>query len=90
MELPPPSCDITPGLWRDMHSDMMFTLVVDDFGVRYTNRCDVDRLLDILRTSYHFTTDWTGQRYIGLTLHWDYINRTLDITMPGYIERALQ
>ena len=28
-------CPITPGLWKDTHSDLMFTLVVDDFGVRY-------------------------------------------------------
>ena len=82
-------CAITPGLWKDVNSDLMFTLVVDDFGIRYTNRTDVDKLLAILATKYRFTTNWTGQRYIGLTLTWDYNQRTLDITMPGYIERAL-
>ena len=49
----------------------MFTLVVDDFGVRYTKRSDVDRFLTTLRTKYRLTTDWTGSRYIGLTLTWD-------------------
>jgi hypothetical protein len=33
--------------------------------------------------------DWTGSRYVGLHLDWDYTNRTVDISMPGYIERAL-
>jgi hypothetical protein len=82
-------CSLTPGLWRDANSDLMFTLVVDDFGVRYTNSVDVEKLLHILGTKYRFTTDWTGRRYIGLTLTWDYTLRTLDLTMPGYIERAL-
>ena len=31
-------CPIThPGLWKDTHSDFMFTLVVDNFGVHYTH-----------------------------------------------------
>jgi hypothetical protein len=34
-------CDVTPGLWKHTDSDLMFTLVVDDFGVRYTNKSDV-------------------------------------------------
>ena len=83
-------CPVTPGLWMDTTSDLMFTLVVDDFGVRYTKRSDVDRLLTTLRTKYRLTTDWTGSRYIGLTLTWDYEHRTVDLTMPGYIVRALQ
>jgi hypothetical protein len=36
-------CPITPGLWKDTNSDLMFTLVVDDFGVRYTNRQDIKK-----------------------------------------------
>jgi hypothetical protein len=82
-------CPITAGLWQDTNSDLMFTLVVDDFGVRYTKRDDVEKLLAILSTKYRYTTDWSGGKYIGLTLKWDYPNRTLDISMPGYIARAL-
>lgn len=32
--------------------------------------------------------DWSGERYVGLTLNWDYAARTCDISMPGYIEHA--
>jgi hypothetical protein len=28
--------------------------------------------------------------YCGITLKWDYVKRTLDISMPGYIKKALQ
>jgi hypothetical protein len=44
---------------------------------------DVDSLYDI-------TTDWTGAKYLGLTLNWDYEARTLDIPRLGYVEKALQ
>ena len=83
-------CPVTPGLWMDTTSDLMLTLVVDDFGVRYNKRSDVDRLLTTLYTKYHLTTDWTGSHYVGLTLMWDYEHRTVDLTMPGYIVCALQ
>jgi hypothetical protein len=82
-------CDVTPGLWRDTTSDLMFTLVVDDFGVRYTDKATVDRLLNVLQQEYKCSTDWTGERYVGLTLAWDYDKGTCDISMPGYIIRAL-
>ncbi len=82
-------CPITPGLWKDLHSDLQFTLVVDDFGVRYTKKSNVDRLLTTLQKEYKCSTDWTGGRYIGLSLDWDYVKRTVTLSMPGYIERAL-
>ena len=77
-------CPVTPGLWMDTTSDLMFLLVVDDFGVRYTKRSDVERLVTTLCTKYHLATDWTGSRYIGLMLMWDYEHCTIDLTiMPG-------
>jgi len=82
-------CPFTPGLWHHATRDIRFTLVVDDFAVRYTNRDDVNHLLDALRAHYQVTEDWDAARYCGLTLEWDYVQRTVDISMPGYIERAL-
>ena len=35
-------CLITPGLWKDTHSNLMFALVVDDFDIRYSTRQDAD------------------------------------------------
>ena len=78
-------CPVTPGLlWMDTTSDLMFSLDVDDFGVRYTKRCDVERLFTTLRTKYRLTTDWTGSHgCIGLTLMWDYKHHTVDLTIPA-------
>ena len=82
-------CPITPGLWKHNTRDISFLLVVDDFGVKYTDRRDVEHLLEALQTAYKVSIDWDGERYCGLILKWDYQRRTCDISMPGYIERAL-
>jgi hypothetical protein len=29
-------CNVTPGLWKCLNNNLMFTLVVDDSGIRYT------------------------------------------------------
>ena len=38
----------TPGLWKHISRPIQFTLVVDDFGVKYTRRKDAEHLLGIL------------------------------------------
>jgi hypothetical protein len=63
--------------------------VVDDFGVKYINKDDVTHLLDVLQKDYETDTDWEGTRYLGLTLDWDYKNRNVHLSMPGYIKKAL-
>jgi len=80
----------TPGLFRHATRPVTFVLVVDDFGVKYIGQEHAQHLLDTLRLSYELTEDWTGSKYCGLTLKWDYINRTCDISMPGYVQNALQ
>jgi hypothetical protein len=38
---------------------------------------------------YDISSDWKGSAYCGLKLEWDYKNRTVDLSMPGYIKVAL-
>ena len=82
-------CPHTAGLWTHETRDLTFLLVVDDFAIKYTNRADAEHLLESLKTGYKMSIDWTAERYCGLILKWDYNKRTCDISMPGYIERAL-
>ena len=82
-------CLLTPGLWHHTTRDLVFSLVVDNFGIRYTGRADANHLIAKLKASYEVSLDWTGARYCGLTLKWDYINCLCDMSMPGYIERTL-
>ena len=81
---------IIPGLWKHETSNVTFTLIVDDFGVKYVRKGDVDHLISILKKSYDITEDWTGSKYIGLTLDWDYNRGKVHLSMPGYIDKALE
>ena len=79
-----------PGLWSHKWRPIQFTLVVDDFGVKYVGKEHAEHLKKTLETDYKITTDWTGERYIGINLLWDYKRRQVHLSMPGYVERALQ
>ena len=79
----------TPGLWRHEHRPITFSLVVDNFGIKYVNKEDADHLLAALQEKYKVTMDWNGNLYCGITLLWNYIDRTVQLSMPGYIEAAL-
>jgi hypothetical protein len=82
---------ITPGLWKHDTRDIAFALVVDDFGIKYTKREDAEHLVNTLQhVGYKLSQEWDGNRYCGLTLKWDYDKRTCNVSMPGYVERALQ
>ena len=80
----------TPGLWKHDTRKTMFTLVVDDFGTKIENDDDEKHLIETLQKYYTISIDREGKFYLGMTLDWDYIKRTLDISMPGYVQEALK
>ena len=76
-------CAHTPGLWKHISRPVQFSLVVDDFGVKYVGKENADPLIKTLRKHYDsITEDWDGNLYCGIKLDWDYVNRSLDISMP--------
>ena len=83
-------CKHTPGLWTHTTRQIMFTLAVDDFGIKYFKREDAQHLFNALQENYTITTDWTGKNYCGLTIDWQYDKGYVDISMPNYIVDALQ
>jgi hypothetical protein len=62
---------------------------VDDFVVKYVRREHAEHLMTCIKKKYNMSSDWNGTVYCGLTLDWDYTNRTDDLSMPGYIKAAL-
>jgi hypothetical protein len=78
-----------PGLFTHETRPVTFSLVVDDFGIKYVGKENAEHLLNCLRSQYTITTDWTGSLYCGLTLKWDYTKRIVDMSLPGYVARAL-
>ena len=82
--------DRTPGLWTHKWRPIQFTLVVDDFGVKYVGEENLRHLLDILRENYEISVDKEGTRYLGITMDWDYEKREVHLSMPGYVQKALK
>ena len=80
---------ITPGLWTHDTRPISFSLVVDDFGVKYVGEENAQHLLDTVQKYYKCSCDWKGERYCGLTIKWDYAGRKVHLSMPGYVRKAL-
>ena len=66
-----------------------FTLVVDDFGIKYVHQEDVDHLISIMRKKYKFKVDFDAKQYIGIHLNWNYDTRELICSMNNYVKQAL-
>ncbi len=64
--------------------------MVDYFGVKYKNKDDGNHLVASIKTTYTLTKDWSGDLYDRIVLALDYINRTVDISMSGYIKKKIQ
>jgi hypothetical protein len=80
---------VTPGYWKHNWQPISFTLVVDNFGVKYINETDVNHLIQTLKQDYEIEEDWEGTWYLGITLDWDYKKHEVHLSMPGYVEQAL-
>jgi hypothetical protein len=63
---------ITPGYWTHDWRPISFTLVVDNFGVKYIDDTHVHYLIKTLKADYKIDEDWEGTRYLGLAIDWDY------------------
>ena len=50
----------TPGLWKRDTQPISFTLVVDDFGVKYVGKENAQHLLDTVQQFYKCSCKWDG------------------------------
>ena len=79
----------TPYLWRYHTSDLVFSLVVENFGINYTVKEDTYHMLKYLWVDYEITKKCTGEKYLGLILKWEYVNRSVHVCIPVYSKAAL-
>ena len=75
----------TVGLWKYTTRQMTFCLCVDNFGVKYFHKQDIDHLISTLTCCYKISLDWSGKNYYELTLDWCYNLNYLDIGIPSNI-----
>jgi hypothetical protein len=83
-------CVNTPCLFVHKTNGVAFTLVVDDFLIKFKDRSAVEHLLGTLRELYTITTDFSiKQKYVGITLHHNKAKRYIDMSIPGYVKKAI-
>jgi len=76
----------TPGLFKHTSRPVQFSLVVDDFGIKYTGKDNLDHLISTIKKHYDISVDLEGSLYCGITLQWNYKKEFVDISMPGYVQ----
>ena len=68
--------------------------MVDNFGLKYTDKADTDLIIDALEKHYGISEYWIGILYCGIKLKWHYDNsiqnRYVDIFMPGNVTKQLK
>ena len=53
----------TPGFGTHAWRPIRFTLVVDDFGVKYVGKEHADHVVRVLKENYKISEDWGGKIY---------------------------
>ena len=79
----------TPGLYRHVWLPIMFSLVFDDFGVKFQGIQHTKYLKWALEKYFKDSVDWEGPLFCGITLDWNYIMRHVDLSIPGYVQRKI-
>ena len=73
----------TTGLWIHDPTGTTYMFVVDDFGIRYTNCEHAEQLLDTLQKNYTISIDWSGSKYCGLDIDWNYEEKWVKVSIQG-------
>lgn len=69
-------CHHTDGLWSHRWRPVIFTLVVDDFGVSYKGKHHAEYLIQTFQKLYPLVSvNWQGYIYCGIQIQWDYANK---------------
>lgn len=78
----------SPCLFANEDKTVVFSLVVDDFFIKYRTREAAEPLLVALKKLYTITTDEEAEKYLGLTIDWDK-GRSVSLSLPGYISQLI-
>ena len=58
----------TPGVWRHKWNPVTFTLIVDDFGIRFVGEEHAYHLKNTFKEFYDITIDLEGSKNVGMDL----------------------
>ena len=77
------------GMWRHTSTNCVLSLC-RCFGVKYYSKEDIKHLVDAIEKQYTCKVDWSGKRFLGFHLKWNYDEGYVDISMPEYVLNALK
>jgi hypothetical protein len=79
-----------PGLSRHESRPIWFNLAVDDFGIKYIGKGNLQHLYNALRKeTYEIVEDRAGELYCGINLKWNYDKGYVNLSMPNYVIKQL-
>jgi hypothetical protein len=80
----------TPGLWKHEWQPIIFSLIVNNFGVKYVGKEHAQHLLQMVQKYCKCLLEEEGERYCGLTIKWDYLGKKVHLSMPLYAKNGLK
>ena len=83
-------CHHTPPLWIHNTPPIRFTLIVDDFGIKYSRKKHAQHQINSLQKKYVIAVDWTEKNFLGLEIDWNYRDQHITISMTNYIYQTLR
>jgi len=81
---------IVPALWKHKTKPIQFVLAVNDFGIKYLKKEDLDHLIQMLEKRNDVSVDLEGKEFMKIELDWDNKNRNVHLSMAPYLQKALQ
>ena len=77
--------------WKCKHNwrPISFNLIIGTFGDKLLIKEHTIHLIKILKEFYEVNKDWEGNKYCGITLYFDYTKHQIQLSMPGYCDKAL-
>jgi len=79
-----------PALWKHKTKPIQFVLVVEDCGIKYLKKENLDHLIQTLEKYYNVSVDLEGKEFVKIQLDWDYENRKVHLSMVPYLQKTLQ
>lgn len=86
-----------PGWFKHQWRLITFTLIVDNFGIKYAEKENADHLINKLKSKYtKIEVGWTGILYCGITMElcnalgWSFDAKTCNETINQVWPRAAQ
>ena len=64
-----------PGFWKHKTKQIQFVLVVDNFGIKYLKKEDLEHLIHLLEKFYDIAIDLDRKEFVKIELDWNYENK---------------